>query len=400
MRSRHFALLLIVSTIFAGICPSHTNGEKDHLMKICGRRGVQDTVSERIINGTPATPGHWPWMVGLYTAEDRFYCGGVLISRQFVLTAAHCYRDKSSTGFLSVRLGSTKLTNFTVHCQRNTGNNVYLEKSDTTVVHEDLEDQVICMDVDHVCVPLQDNCTLFMKDLALLKLSKPVNFTKYIQPICLPDHCEDPPSDVTLYGVGWGMVYEFFSFCVFYYDETDESLAEGDEDVVDFVGGESSAGETNDASTSEPEVFLVHSVPETLLERNISVITNDDCERQLATGVPTYALCSDGGICYGDSGGPLMYQKGGRWFLGGIHSVVGGDCYRPVRPAVHVLVSHFVGGFIFPFIRDYGGSESANPWLCIEDEARKGCVTTFYNSYNVSVDDSVGDDETIVFKRY
>uniref|UniRef100_A0A147BF65 Putative serine protease n=1 Tax=Ixodes ricinus TaxID=34613 RepID=A0A147BF65_IXORI len=233
MSSRHFGLLLIVSTFFAGVCWRYTNGEEEDLTKICGRRGIVDTVSERIINGTPATPGHWPWMVGLYTAEDHFHCGGVLINNQFVLTAAHCYsiprptiplhknyflreshwedsnmeRDKNTTGFLSVRLGSTNITNFTVHCQRNTHQNIYPERSVTTAVHEDLEDQVICMDVDHVCIPLQDNCTLFMKDLALVRLRKPVKFTKYIQPICLPQNCEEPPSNVTFYGVGWGMVY-------------------------------------------------------------------------------------------------------------------------------------------------------------------------------------------------
>uniref|UniRef100_A0A6B0VC27 Acrosin n=1 Tax=Ixodes ricinus TaxID=34613 RepID=A0A6B0VC27_IXORI len=394
MKSRHFAILLIVSTIFAGICPRQKNGEKDHLMKICGRREMQDTISERIINGTPATPGHWPWMVGLYTAEDQFHCGGILISSQFVLTAAHCYRDKNTTDFLSVRLGTTKRTNYTVHCQQNTEKKGHPEKSDTTPIHEDLEDQIICIDVDNVCIPHQDNCTHFIKDLALLKLTKPVKFTKYIKPICLPEHCEEPPSNVNIYGVGWGRVDEFYPVDGNNYDETDESLNEEDEDAINSDGGERSEEETNQASTSEPEGILIKSDPKTLMERNISIITNDQCKRQLATTVPKYTLCSNGGICYGDSGGPLMYQKGGQWFLAAINSVAGGHCYRPARPAIHVLVSHFVDSFIFPSIRQYQESESAKNNLCIEDEARKRCVTTFYNSYNMSVEDSGGDDET------
>ncbi|XP_042146606.1 chymotrypsin-C-like [Ixodes scapularis] len=288
MSSRQLGFMLIVSTFFAGVCSRYANKEKDDLMKICGRRGVQNTVSERIINGTEATPGHWPWMVGLYTAEDQFTCGGVLISRQFVLTAAHCYRDKNTTGYLSVRLGSTKKTNYTVHCERNT--DTYLERSDATVIHDDLEDQVICMEVDHVCVPLQDNCTLFMKDLALLKLKEPVNFTTYIRPICLPEYCEEPPANASIYGVGWGTVYEYY--------EMDESLNETDEDVKDFVDYESSAEETNDTSSSELVGFLGFFHPETLMERNISLITNEQCERRLATTVPNYVLCSNGGTCY------------------------------------------------------------------------------------------------------
>ncbi|XP_042143689.1 enteropeptidase-like [Ixodes scapularis] len=389
MSSRQLGFMLLVSTFFAGVCSRHTNEEKDDLKTTCGRRGVQDTVSERIINGTEATPGHWPWMVGLYNAEDQFKCGGVLISRQFVLTAAHCYRNKNTTGYLSARLGSTKKTNSTVHCQRNSGKNVHLERSDRTVIHEDLEDQVICMEVDHVCVPLQDNCTLFMKDIALLKLKEPVNFTPYIQPICLPEHCEEPPANASIYVVGWGTVYEYDFFSV----ETDESLNEPDEDRKGSVDSESSAEETNDTSSSEQVGFLGFFHPETLMERNISLITNQHCEqrlRQLATTVPNYILCSNGGTCFGDSGGPLMYEKKGQWFLAAIHSV-SDDCYYPSLPSLHVRVSHLVDRFILP-VMQY--SESTKDNLCIKDEARKKCVTTFYNSYNESIENSVVDDET------
>uniref|UniRef100_A0A0K8RKF2 Putative serine protease n=1 Tax=Ixodes ricinus TaxID=34613 RepID=A0A0K8RKF2_IXORI len=59
----------------------------------CGRRHTRNTVSERIMNGTVAEPGNWPWMVALYTRNDKFRCGGLLISKQYVLTAAHCFAE-------------------------------------------------------------------------------------------------------------------------------------------------------------------------------------------------------------------------------------------------------------------------------------------------------------------
>lgn len=83
---------LIDRLLFAGFaCNGHTEGDNAFSeTRNCGRRHVENTVSARIINGTEAEPGSWPWMVGLYNENDTLYCGGVLISDRFVLTAAHC----------------------------------------------------------------------------------------------------------------------------------------------------------------------------------------------------------------------------------------------------------------------------------------------------------------------
>uniref|UniRef100_V5H8V1 Putative trypsin-like serine protease n=1 Tax=Ixodes ricinus TaxID=34613 RepID=V5H8V1_IXORI len=187
MGSSYFAFVVIFSTLLRISITGPRND--DTLETDCGRRQQQHIVSERIVNGTTAHPDDWPWMVGLYTVDDKFYCGGVLISNQYVLTAAHCYKDQNTTGFLSVRLGSTNRTNFTVDCHRSADNIQNLERSDTADKHDELEEQVICMEVDDVCIPVQgNNCADFMIDLALLKLKRPSTIlTKRIQPICLPE---------------------------------------------------------------------------------------------------------------------------------------------------------------------------------------------------------------------
>ena len=41
-------------------------------------------------------------------------------------------------------------------------------------------------------------------DIALLQLANPVNFTEYIQPVCLPDENEPLPLHSECWTVGWG----------------------------------------------------------------------------------------------------------------------------------------------------------------------------------------------------
>jgi len=48
-----------------------------------------DEKHQRITNGQPAAACQFPWQVAIII-DDQYFCGGSLISKNWVLTAAHC----------------------------------------------------------------------------------------------------------------------------------------------------------------------------------------------------------------------------------------------------------------------------------------------------------------------
>merc|ERR1712212_379161 len=51
--------------------------------------GLENPGKERIVGGHEAAENEWPWQVALFI-DDAWFCGGSIISDEYVMTAAHC----------------------------------------------------------------------------------------------------------------------------------------------------------------------------------------------------------------------------------------------------------------------------------------------------------------------
>lgn len=55
-----------------------------------GSQGSVEDESTRIVGGSPASDGQAPYQVSLQDGAGRHFCGGSIISANWIVTAAHC----------------------------------------------------------------------------------------------------------------------------------------------------------------------------------------------------------------------------------------------------------------------------------------------------------------------
>ena len=234
----------------------------------CGRQTITPS-SLRIVGGVEAVPNSWPWIVSLRSGDH--FCGGTLIDTRHVLTAAHCVSG-SYPGSLRIIAGLHQRLN------TNTG-------------------RTQTVGVSRIFVHEQYNTATLAHDIAVLRLSCPVQLNDYVNLICLPG--PDPQESQPVTAIGWGSTYR------------GSPLPSALRQVTMQV--------TNaQARAAYPYYF--------------------NAQRQIGAGVP-YTGGKDS--CQGDSGGPLMFNSNGVWHLSGVVSF-GTDCARSNYPGVYTRTSAYL----------------------------------------------------------
>ncbi|GAB6027471.1 hypothetical protein CHUAL_001727 [Chamberlinius hualienensis] len=257
--------------------------------------GKANKVSDKIVGGRLTIPNEYPWMVSLHRTsvlvfaglKASHFCGGSLISSNWVITAAHCTAGyRMAPVLITVNLGDFSLNNSS-------------ELSSTQRI------------VTNIIIHPDYNSVTFANDIALVKLQNSIenSLPRYIRPICLPPSADLVSQDFLIgqmaNAVGWGSTKE---------------------------GGSGSNS-------------LLHVTVPVMSEEQCSMAYNNT-----AVNITPNMICAgypEGGrdTCQGDSGGPLQYKcedsNDGYNILIGVVSF-GIGCARPGRPGVYARVSQFV----------------------------------------------------------
>ncbi|XP_064645604.1 plasma kallikrein-like [Lineus longissimus] len=260
--------------------PTITTTTPDPGQGACGHSFVNGAGSYRIVGGWAAQKGEWPWVVSIQIHQEGWddfmhWCGGAILDDKHIITAAHCFMspaDPSKPAQWKVIVG----------------------EHDRYRVDEG--EQI--MSVEKIMPHTEFNNPPKQHDIAIIKLSSTIQYTKFAQPICLPEKSDLFVGQVCTVA-GWG--------------------------------------------SNNPYELIYSQIPQ---EVNLPIMKQELCGQYNAPFYyPTSNVCAGfkhgtQDACGGDSGGPLMCMDDsiGRWKLAGVVSW-GTGCAWKENPGVYTKVS-------------------------------------------------------------
>ncbi|XP_072015765.1 chymotrypsin-like elastase family member 2A [Amphiura filiformis] len=288
LQYKNLLVAFVVATFLPNVLPCWHDQTSPYADKWDANKEVCGTLNDnnKIVNGNSVYSSYtWPWL-GFMKRSGNFICTVELIAPNWATTAAHCVDGTVLASQLTVTFG-----------QANRASSGTTRRVSQVIRHHGW------------------STTSLRNDIAILKLSSAVTYTRRVRPVCMqwPGSEQDDNFDDNCWVAGWGRL---------------------------STGG---------------------TLPNYLQDKKVNVISNPTCK---AKASPYQALiysnhiCVENGpTCHGDSGGPLMCKVSDtQWLLLGITSwgTAGASCGVANKPDVFTRMSSY-GQWVTDVIDARGG---------------------------------------------
>lgn len=160
--------LIIISVCLA--LATATHGFNTH-----GVTKDESAIDPRIVGGENAQEGQFPYQASIHNRIARdFFCSGSILSNRFVLTAAHCMRNRTPANIFAIVGTLNRLKGG------------------------------VAVEFNKITVHPGWNSRLLINDIALLRTANEIVFSDTIQPIALPKENLPNEENTQVILSGWG----------------------------------------------------------------------------------------------------------------------------------------------------------------------------------------------------